>query len=403
MAVALTLFGYGVANADILYLKDGKTRFSISCEEITLKSEDIDSEGIRIRTQFQNKEYVIGHKPYEQLKDQNMRLTKEEIVGIEMDGKNAKIWLKNYLGYFYGYDLKLTFGKQDKTIRQEDIKKYIPTNNVIPDEDIIERYKLIDLVNKYSEKIYLFPGPTFNTYRDDITKQYSLSAVRNLELLEDLNYLNHRYRSSNREELKSIEQKLITQGFDTELAEVVTAGSELTPETAKWSYARFIRVLFHERWHENSGVQYSANIDESIASVIGQICAEQFIKDTYGPYSEEMKDLNQMKEELMKKGSIILECYNTLSDIYKMDLPDEEKLTAKDKFLEEIKQKTGYTFNNISLSTRNPYFKHYNFVNEVIQSFENLEDAIRALKKLGQYNTEKEAVDYLKKLLENNS
>lgn len=374
IAVALTLFGYSVANADILYLKNGKTRQGISCERITLKTED---------------------------KGQNIHLTKEKISGIEVDEKNAKIWLKDSGGYFYGTDLKLVF--QDKIVEQKDIRKYIPTDNIIPDEDIIERYKLIDLINKYSENIGLFPGQTFNTYRDDITKQYSLSAVRNLELLEDLNYLNHNYRSSNREELKSIEQKLIAKGFDTELAEVVTSGSELTPETAKWSYARFIRVLFHERWHENSGVQYSANIDESIASVIGQICAEQFIRDTYGRYSEEMKNLNQMKEELMKKGSIILEGYNTLSDIYKMDLPNEEKLTAKNKFLEEIKQKTGYTFNNASLSIRNPYVKHYNLVNEVIQSFENLEDAIIALKKIGQYNTEKEAVDYLKKLLENNS
>lgn len=382
IVVALSLLSYSVANADIIFFKDGNIRGDVISEEINLNSGVLE----------------------------DMTLKRKTLLGLRIDNeKNIQVKYKDGQNKIYrNYDLSILF-KNQETMKGSNLERYLVTNNRIPDEEIINKYQLVRQIDNYCKRIGLNPGfvmdsvlySTFYFYNENALKRNIICAVRSLELAEDFTDSDKLYLRPihNKEELESLEAEFKKNGYDTIILNPISGGSELTPFSVEEDIAEFSVILFHERWHENSGRKYSPRIEESIASVMGYICAEKFLAEVYGIDSAEVEDVRHLKNKFSKQSAAVLECYTQLSDLYNMDICDEEKLKIKEEITSNIRKTTDYTFNNASLSVYITYSKYYNLVNEIVKNSENLADTVTLLKRTNSFVTEKKSVEYLKSLV----
>lgn len=197
-------------------------------------------------------------------------------------------------------------GKKE-VIESKDLEKYITTNNVVPDDGIIKKYEVMKKIDAYAKKIGLMPGVTFSLYRDDSESMYFLDAIEKLSLAEDYHQMIFR-TSPDKKELKSMEEKLKSEGYDTFTGEITLAKGNLTPRDVKDSVANLSETLLHEYWHENSS-RKPVDVEEAIAMAVGLHGAEEFIMEHYGASSKEMEEISSVREKYTTNSKVIMEHY----------------------------------------------------------------------------------------------
>lgn len=381
-ATVLSILLPCIAKSDIIFYKNGKVKGDVTSEEITLKLSSVSDDAIK--------------------------LDRNKILGIEIyDNSQLEVILKDDTGWniSMGYSstpdcLKITVrndkGKEE-VIAGEDIKKYLFTNNIVPDKDIIKKYEFINVASKYFKKIGLTPGESFSFYRDDIKERYVLMSIGNLKLARSYETLDIK-SSFDKEEIKSLEEKLKAEGKDTYFAVVASPGCALTPSFVNYSKNYLTEVLFHEWWHEIRG-DLPLELNEATAMAVGLACSEDFLSK----YPEYKKDLKWDEQEKTSKAysrysKMVVGYYEKLSKIYNSEMSNEEKLKAKEQILQEMEQETGHKINNAEISFYITYCRYFNLVDKVIKHYPNLEDAIKVLKDI-PYGRVEDGVKYLEDLL----
>lgn len=371
-----------IAKSDIIFYKDGLVKGDVTSKEITLKLCSVSDDVVKL-----NRDRILGIQTYG---NGQLEVILKDDTGLNMN-----------MGYSSTPDCLKIIVKDDKgkeeILAGEDIKKYLLTNNVVPDKDIIAKYDFIKVASQYYKKIGLTPGESFSFYRDDVQERYILVSIDNLKLAR--NYESMQIQSSfDKEEIKSLEQKLNSEGKDTYLTVVASAGCSLTPSFVVYPNSRFISTIFHEWWHEIRE-DLPLELNEATATAVGLACAEEFLsKNPEYKKGSFWWESTQTRNRCRGYSNMVVDYYDRLSKLYSSDKPNAEKLRIKEQMLNEMEQKTGYKMNNAELSFAITYCRYFELVSKVVDSYKNLEDAVSALKDIPPGDLES-GVKYLEDLL----
>lgn len=370
-----------IAKSDIIFYKDGRVKGDVTSQEITLKLCSVSDDAVKL-----NRDRILGIQTYE---NGQLEVILKDDTGLNMN-----------MGYSSTPDCLKIIVKDDKgkeeIIAGEDIKKYLFTNNVVPDKEIIKKYEFLEVVSKYYKKIGLTPGESFSFYRDDVKERYILVSIDRFKLAKNYETLDIQ-TSFNKEEIESLEKKLKSEGKDTYMSIVASAGCALTPPFIKYSRGNLTDVIFHEWWHENK-TDLPLELNEATAMAVGLACAEDFLSKHL-----QYRDYSFFEETKTSKGygrysKVIVNYYERLSKVYNSEISDEEKLQTKEQILKEMKEKTGLNMNNAELSFIITYCRYFNLVNKVINNYSDIKEAVKVLKETPGYSLE-EGVKYLEGLL----
>ncbi len=385
LITAATLLSFllpSVSSADIIYYKNGQVKHGVKSQEIVMKLSSVSDDTITL-----NRDKILGMQGYDNGK---LDISLKDDTGFNWDmgysttGDCLKIVIKDKEG-------------KEEILKGEDIKKYLFTNDVVPDEEIIKKYEFIKVAEDYFEKLGLSNRESFFFYRDDVKERYVLVSISNLRLTNSYEALNIE-SSFDKEEIKSLEERLKSEGKDTYLAVVASAGCSLTPSFVNYSRNYLTDVLFHEWWHENK-TDLPLELSEATAKAVGLACAEDFLSK----HPEYKKDLGWDEEEKSSKAygkysEMVVEYYERLSKLYNSEMPNEEKLKAKEQILNEMEEKTGHRMSNAELSFMITYCKYFNLVDKVVKQYPNIKDAVKVLKEIPQGSIT-DGVKYLEDLL----
>ncbi|MDP2906378.1 MAG: aminopeptidase [Nanoarchaeota archaeon] len=381
-ATALSLLLPCISSADIIFYKNGKVKHDVKSQEITLKLCSVSDDVSKL-----DRDSILGIQGYDNGKlDISLKNDSDFNwdMGHSTTGDCLKIVIKDSEG-------------KEEIINGEEIEKYLFTNDVVPDKEIIKKYEFIKVASQYYKKIGLTPGESFSLYRDDVKESYVLVSIDNLKLAT--NYQNMQlHHSFDKEEINSLEQKLKLEGKDTYVAVVASAGCSLTPSFVTYPNSRFADPIFHEWWHENK-TDLPLELNEAVATAVGLACAEDFLSK-HLEYKNSLRWDEELKtsKAYSRYSKMIVEYYEKLEKIYNSEMPDEQKLKAKEQILEEMEQKTWHKMSNAELSFAITYCRYFNLVDKVTKHYPNIEDAVKVLKEIPG-NSIKEGVKYLEDLL----
>jgi predicted aminopeptidase len=126
----------------------------------------------------------------------------------------------------------------------------------------------------------------------------------------------------NHERARSEEAVLIKEGYDTDLGRVSawsTLGWFKDPVTSgmlKKSEGQLANLIIHELSHGTIYIKDNTELNENLATFIGNEGAKEYLKNKYGQDSNEVqKYLNQMHDEKVF-AEFVLSCMNRLSSLY---------------------------------------------------------------------------------------
>jgi hypothetical protein len=381
-ATALSLLLPCISSADIIFYKNGKVKGDVKSQEITLKLCSVS--------------------------DDVLTLNRDRLLGIQVDDRGKlEILLKDDTGWNLGMGYSSTSDclkiivKDDKgneeILSGDDIQKYLFTNDVVPDKEIIKKYELMKVAGKYFEKMGLTNRESFSFYRDDVKERYILVSIDKFKLANNYETLDLQ-TSFDKQEIETLEKKLKAEGKDTYLTVVASAGCALTPSFVNYSRSSLVEVLFHEWWHENK-TDLPLELNEAASTAIGFACYEDFLSKhpEYKNGTVLYEDV-KISEAYSRYSKVVVEYYNKLEKIYNSKMSDDEKFKAKEQILEEMEQKTWNKMNNAELSFAITYCRYFDLVDKVIKHYPNIEDAVKVLKEIPG-NSIKEGVKYLEDLL----
>lgn len=381
-ATALSLLLPCISNADIIFYKNGKVKHDVKSQEITLKLCSVSDDTLKL-----DRDRILGIQGYDNGK---LDISLKDDSGFNWDmghsttGDCLKIVIKDKEG-------------KEEIVNGEDIEKYLFTNDVVPDKEIIKKYEFMKVAGKYFDKLGLTNRDSFSFYRDDVKERYILVSIDNLKLANSYETLDIK-SSFDKEEIKSLEEKLKAEGKDTYLTLVASAGCALTPSFVNYSRSYLVEVLFHEWWHENK-TDLPLELNEATAMAVGLACYEDFLSK-YPEYKNDLRWDEGVKSSkaYTKYSKMVVEYYEKLEKLYSSEMSDEQKLEVKEQIFEEMKQKTGARMSNAELSFAITYCRYFNLVDKVIKHYADIEDAVKALKEIPPDNL-KEGVKYLEDLL----
>ncbi len=136
---------------------------------------------------------------------------------------------------------------------------------------------------------------------------------------------------------------LSAQGLDTYKR---TAGAYSTlgwfndpvlPGMLKWSESKLSNTLFHELAHVTLWIPGSVKFNESFASFVGDVSAERYLLDKYGPDSEEVARERDRVHDRREFRLLMTQLYKDLDALYKDDqISDTVKLERKASLIDSL-------------------------------------------------------------------
>ncbi len=391
---ALGIFYYSNANADIIFYKDGRTKGDVTATEIRFNITDKDM----VSKYEPMKKRSAGN---ESVDDREINIERDGIVGIIRKGGRLFCIPLKYGEINTDAEFSMTIENKEgkkEVIESKDLEKYIATNNVVPDDEIIKKYEVMKKISAYAEKIGLMPGVTFSLYRDDSESMYFLEAIGKLALAEDYHQMIFK-TSTDKKKLESLEEKLKAEGYDVSTGEITLAKGNLTPRDVKHSVANLAEATLHEYWHENS-IRNPLDVEEAMAMAVGIHGAEEFIMEHYGASSKEMEEIRDTKGIYATNGKVIMEYYKKLEELYSSDKSENEKLAERERIFGELKEKTNRDMNNARISANATYFRHYELMENVIKKCGSVAEAIKVFGKLPR-NVDADALKQLEDFVKN--
>jgi predicted aminopeptidase len=141
------------------------------------------------------------------------------------------------------------------------------------------------------------------------------------------------FRKADGEKLR---KELAAQGYDTYLRPVPAYSSlgwfndPVYSTMLDQSRARLIEVVIHETTHTTIFLRNRIPFNESLAVFIGQQGTLDFLSETFGRRSKEVKDVRRAIARRKKFSSLITKLYDRLEKLYAEQIASEQKIRRRE-------------------------------------------------------------------------
>lgn len=162
-------------------------------------------------------------------------------------------------------------------------------------------------------------------------------------------------------------------------------------------YAEFANVILHESVHATIFVPDQPYWNEGIAEAIGDALTLEWLRDRFGPSSEEEQTWTAVQAWRRARVARELVAYKELEALYASDRPDREKLARKAEIFEALRVDLGMwrTLNNANLIELRLYQASYERFAEVVTACGGARALIAAARKVGAREFDKALDDDL--------
>lgn len=139
-------------------------------------------------------------------------------------------------------------------------------------------------------------------------------------------------------------RKMERQGFDTYLqmaAAYSTLGWLTDPIFSTmllWEEPALVNIILHEMVHATIHFKGETELNEQLATFIGNKGAIEFLREKYGPNSKEVSLAIHLQEDDLRFANWIEGAYQQLSEFYAQPLSREEKLKGREKLFESLRE-----------------------------------------------------------------
>lgn len=213
---------------------------------------------------------------------------------------------------------------------------------------------------------------------------YDLYAAPKLKLLYDYTEI-EKESDPEKKWIDKIAKNYKKKGYDTLVTTLQAYESDevfLTKKILKNTNPEIVGTVVHELLHTQLDLDRS--IEESIASTVESLAVVSFYEQKEGKSSSNYEKA-VIEDNLLKvNDGLIIQYYNLLYDVYKQEIPDEEKLKIKKELCKEAESKLVYHWklNNASLTYHMTYSRYTNEIREVCKYSNSLKDAVELFKSL---------------------
>jgi predicted aminopeptidase len=236
------------------------------------------------------------------------------------------------------------------------IRNVRPLEEVLLDKDFPDSLKakirFIDVIAKYaSDSLGLKRSENYTTLYDQKNKpilwvitasdRYKLNAYQwKFPVLGSVSYKGFfDYKKGAYED-----SLLQLQGYDTDYGEVSawsTLGwfkDPILSNMLKRSDGQLAELIIHEMTHATVYLKSNVDLNENLASMIGEEGAIRFLNSHFGKDSPQVKDYIYRKEDYDLFAKQMLLAHDKLDSLYKTfdNLPDEKKASLKSELISEI-------------------------------------------------------------------
>lgn len=109
------------------------------------------------------------------------------------------------------------------------------------------------------------------------------------------------------------------------------------PAMLDWEEFRLAEVVLHELAHATLWVPGSVSFNETFANVVGEQAATRWMKERYGPGSEQVQHMDRVRSDWAIWRGLLEDLYNNLDATYKNEnTPAKEKLERKQALFSEL-------------------------------------------------------------------
>lgn len=149
------------------------------------------------------------------------------------------------------------------------------------------------------------------------------------------------------------------EGYDTDYGEVSawsTLGWFKDPILSNMLYrsdGQLAELIIHEMTHATVYLKSNVDLNENLASMIGEEGAIRFLKSHFGTDSPQVKDYVNRKEDYDRFANQMLIAHDKLDSLYKTfeSVPEERRADLKNEMIEQIVQ----SLDTVSFHNKNRY------------------------------------------------
>lgn len=247
-------------------------------------------------------------------------------------------------------------------------------------EAVLEVFDIIGRVKEYGRNTFGFQETLnyrqyVNTERQEPVTSYRLYvSPRDMVALEpaDEAFLSslQQYREnpeepliiwSRKDNLLDEQKYFILQGYDTYRRELTnfSPGATITPNFIAMAIEKQIAVVNHEDWHYNMnqiwGNDLDTDLEESLATIVGNAGAIGFIRENYGIDSDSYTVALNNLQLWADVSETINTSYSLLENLYSQNLPWEQELPLKQEILARADEWWFAPINNAKIIGFLPY------------------------------------------------
>ena len=166
-------------------------------------------------------------------------------------------------------------------------------------------------------------------------------------------------------------------------------------------YAELANVLLHESVHATIFIPDQPYFNEGLAEAIGDALTVEWLRDRFGPDSQEERDWLAVQEWRRDRVARELVAFKALDALYKSDQPTAAKLKAKAEILEQLRADLGMwrPLNNAHLIELRVYQSSYAEFGAVVAACGSARAMIAAAKAVRRSDFTKELDDQLAPVL----
>ena len=293
--------------------------------------------------------------------------------------------------------------------RREPIADFLEKPDLVPDTQ--EKLRLVLAVREYARSVLkMNVGGSYSSYsyvdRPDLA--YIITAAPRTELTPYTWWFLFVGRVPykgffSKEDATEAAAELQARGYDTYIrttAAFSTLGwfdDPVLSHLLRYDKVTLAAVIFHELLHNTLYVKGASDFNESLANFVGGRAAIKFFRDKSGEGSAEHQQAVEVWQEELEFSEFIEDCANSVKELYRRDIPYEEKLRlrqelfqqAKDEWARRIADRPTHRFRGFSQQPLNNailihyllYFKHLRLFESVYQtSGQNLLAAIESIR-----------------------
>jgi predicted aminopeptidase len=234
--------------------------------------------------------------------------------------------------------------------RREPIADYLGKPDLVPDTE--EKLRIVLAVREYAKDVLkMNVGGSYSSYsyvdRPDLA--YILTAAPRTELKPYTWWFLFVGRVPykgyfSKEDAEAAAAEFQAQGYDTNIrttAAFSTLGwfdDPLLSHLLRYDKVTLADVIFHELLHSTLYVKGAGAFNESLANFVGGRGAIEFFRDKFGEDSAEYRQAIRAWEEELEFSEFIGDCGNSLDELYRRDVPYEEKLRLRQELFQQFKE-----------------------------------------------------------------